>query len=190
MTKQPINVVSFPAAAPAKTEASHVRIWSKPVVALGYTALPSVMIQAQRRLGGLQALLRGAAGLGAKLGYQAQRRLGITPLQFNILVQLLDYWREPSRAPFPSKVELAERIGVKPKTIQTNIRALEKAQLVTREMRKTAAGDWNSNIYHLDGLVERIKTLVPEFEAAREERNKAKAAQKRAQTPKGQRKQP
>jgi hypothetical protein len=121
MTKQPTNVVSFPAAAPAKAEASHVRIWSKPVVALGYTALPSVMIQ-------------------------AQRRLGITPLQFNILAQLLDYWREPSRAPFPSKAELAERIGVKPKTIQTNIRALEKAQLVTREMRRTAAGDWNSTL--------------------------------------------
>ena len=165
MTKQPTNVVSFPAAAPAKAEASHVQIWSKPVVALGYTALPSVMIQ-------------------------AQRRLGITPLQFNILAQLLDYWREPSRAPFPSKAEIAERIGVKPKTIQTNIRALEKAQLVTREMRKTAAGDWNSNVYHLDGLVARIKTLVPEFETAREERNKAKAAHKRAQTPKGQRQQP
>lgn len=40
------------------------------------------------------------------------------------------------------------------------------------------------------GLVARIKTLVPEFEEAREERKKAKAAQKRAQTPKGQRQQP
>lgn len=165
MTQSTANVVSFPAAAPAKAEASHVRIWSKPVVALGYTVLPSVMIQ-------------------------AQRRLGITPLQFNILAQLLDYWREPSRAPFPSKAELAERIGVKPKTIQTNIRALEVAGLVTREMRRTAAGDWNSNVYHLDGLVARIKALVPEFEEAREERKKAKAAQKRAQTPRGQRPQP
>lgn len=164
MTQPTANVVNFPAA-PAKAEASRVRIWSRPVVALGYTALPSVMIQ-------------------------AQRRLGITPLQFNILTQLLDYWREPGRAPFPSKAELADRIGVKPKTIQTNIRALETAKLVTREMRRTAAGDWNSNVYHLDGLVDRIKALVPEFEEAREERKKAKAAQKRAQTPKGQRPQP
>lgn len=160
----PTNVVSFPAA-PAKAEASHVRIWSKPVIALGYTALPSVLIQ-------------------------AQSRLGVTPLQFNILAQLLDYWREPNRAPFPSKAELAARIGVKPKTIQTNIRALETAGLVRRELRQTAVGDWNSNVYHLDGLVARIKTLVPEFVEAREEQKKAKAAQKRAQTPKGKRTEP
>lgn len=156
------NVISFPAAAPAKAEASHVRIWGKAVVQLGYTALPSVLIQ-------------------------AQRRLGISPLQFNILVQLLDYWRDPKRAPFPSRADLAQRIGVKPKTIQNNMRALEQAGLVRREMRRTAAGDWNSNIYHLDGLVERIKALTPEFEKAREERNKARAAHKRAQTPIGQR---
>jgi len=161
---QSTNVVNFPAS-PAKAEASHVRIWGLPVIKLGYTALPSVLIQ-------------------------AQSRLGVTPLQFNILAQLLDYWRDPNRAPFPSKAELAARIGVKPKTIQTNIRALEKAKLVSREMRRTAVGDWNSNIYHLDGLVERIKALVPEFEEAREEQRKAKAAQKRAQTPKGKRQQP
>ena len=151
------TVVEFPKSPPKKA-ASHERIWGKPILGHGYTALPSMLIQ-------------------------AQSRLGITPLQFNILAQLLDYWRDPARAPFPSKNDLANRIGCKAKTIQTNIRALEKAGLVTREMRRTAAGDWNSNIYHLTGLVERVKKLEPEFAAARAKRKEARDAQKRAETP-------
>jgi predicted transcriptional regulator len=105
-------------------------------------------------------------------------------MQFNILVQLLDYYRDPHRAPFPSRAELGRRIGVKPKTIQTNMRQLEQAGLVRREMRKTAAGDWASNIYHLDGLVERVKKLEPEFTEARKEREAARA---RVSTPVGRR---
>lgn len=151
------TVVEFPKSPPKKAS-SHERIWGKPVLGHGYTALPSMLIQ-------------------------AQSRLGITPLQFNILAQLLDYWRDPARAPFPSKNDLANRIGCKSKTIQTNIAALEKAGLVTREMRRTAAGDWNSNIYHLTGLVERVKKLEPEFAAARAKRKEARDAQKRAETP-------
>lgn len=142
----------------AKRVSSHEAIWGKLVLGHGYTALPSMLIQ-------------------------AQSRLGITPLQFDILAQLLDYWRDPARAPFPSKIDLANRIGCKAKTIQTNIAALEKAGLVTRQMRRTAAGDWNSNIYDLTGLVERVKKLEPEFAAARTKRREAREAQKRAEMP-------
>jgi|HubBroStandDraft_1064217.scaffolds.fasta_scaffold00257_30 predicted transcriptional regulator len=151
-------VVEFPKQ-PPRTISSHERIWGKPILSHGYTALPSILIQ-------------------------AQSRLGITPLQFNILAQLLDYWRDPARAPFPSKADLASRIGCKPKTIQTNIRALENAGLVRREMRRTAAGDWNSNIYHLEGLVARVQKLEPEFAEAK---TKKREAQKRVETPKHRR---
>ena len=116
---------------------------------------------------------------------QAQRRLGINPTQMNIIVQLLDYWHEPTRKPFPSKAELAKRIGVTDKTIQNNVRALEKAGLIVREMRRTAAGDWNSNIYHLDGLVEKVRALEPEFAEEKRKRKEARAALK---TPVGRRK--
>lgn len=53
------TVVEFPKN-PPKAASSHERIWGKPVLTHGYTALPSILIQ-------------------------AQSRLGITPLQFNIL---------------------------------------------------------------------------------------------------------
>src|SRR5690349_5483170 len=91
--EKPANVVDFPNA--PKKKPSHERIWGKDVVSHGYTAVPSILIR-------------------------AQTRLGLSPLQFNILVQLLEYWRDPQRKPFPSKNELAKRIGKKPKTIQTN----------------------------------------------------------------------
>jgi predicted transcriptional regulator len=140
---------------------SRAAIWGKAVYKHGYAGIPSILIQ-------------------------AQQRLGINSMQMNIIVQLLDYFFEPSRKPFPTKRELANRIGVTEKTIQINIRALEKAGLIQREMRKTAAGDWNSNIYHLDGLITKVQALEPELAEEKRKRKEAKAA---LETPVGRRRQ-
>jgi hypothetical protein len=150
------EVINFPKEA-ARKPSSTERIWGKAVYGHGYAGIPSILIQ-------------------------AQRRLGINSTQMNIIIQLLDYWHEPSRKPFPTKSDLSLRMGVTPKTVQNNIRALEQAGYVLREQRKTAAGDWNSNIYHLDGLVEKVKALEPEFAAEKKARRDRKAA---LQTPKG-----
>lgn len=152
------NVLEFPKGGARKTS-SHERIWGKAVIRHGYTGIPTILLQ-------------------------AQSRLGVSPLQMNIIVQLLGYWRDPDRRPFPSKKELAKRLNVTDKTIQNNMRQLEQAGLVRRELRKTASGDWNSNIYHLDGLVERIQKIEPDFQKAKEERILAK---RRAETPVGRR---
>ena len=150
-------VVPFPTAMPAKKASSTEKIWGKAVAGYGYTGIPSILIQ-------------------------AQSRLGVSPLQFNIIIQLLDYWRDPSRRPFPSKREVAGRIGVNEKTIQTNIRALEQAGLIRRELRRTAAGDYDSNIYHPDGLVERIRALKPDFAKVRDAKAKLREARHSAET--------
>lgn len=158
-TDQLEKIIRFPKG-DSKKPSSTERIWGKPVLSHGYTAIPSILIQ-------------------------AQSRLGITPLQMNIIIQLLDYWREPERRPFPTKKDIASRIDVTPKTIQTNIRQLEQAGLIRREPRRTASGDWSSNIYHLDGLVARNAQLEPEFTKERELRREAK---RRVETPVGRRK--
>jgi hypothetical protein len=144
------EVIEFPKEA-SKKASSTERIWGKAVYKHGYAGIPSILIQ-------------------------AQQRLGINSMQINIIVQLLDYWFEPSRKPFPMKKELATRIGVTEKTIQNNIRALELAGLIQRQMRRTAAGDWNSNIYDLDGLIAKVQDLEPEFAAEKKQRKEAKAA--------------
>ncbi len=156
---QPDTVVSFPGKAEVRKPSSSEQIWGKAVMALGYTAVPVIMVR-------------------------AQCRLGINATQFNILVQLLEYWRSPERRPFPTKKEIAGRIGLTEKTVQLNMRALEKAALVRREQRKSPAGDWSSNVYHLDGLIERVRKLEPEFS---EERRKRAEERRKVETPRGQR---
>ena len=152
------NIVQSPKA-DTKNPSSTERIWGKAVLSHGYTGVPSIMIK-------------------------AQSRLGITPLQMNIIIQSLDYWHDPERKPFPTKQDIASRMKVTGKTIQNNIRQLEQAGLIRREARRTACGDWNSNIYHLDGLVERIKKFKPDFAEAKEKKRKAR---QRAETPVGRR---
>jgi predicted transcriptional regulator len=115
---------------------------------------------------------------------RAQRRLGINTTQFCILVQLLEYLRSPDRAPFPTKQQLADRIGIKPSTIKANMQTLEKAGFIERVQRKTPAGDWGANTYVLDGLIAKIKALEPDFAKEREEREEAR---KKAETPRGRR---
>jgi hypothetical protein len=150
------TVVPFPKSS-VPTPPNFERLWGKKVKAVGYAAIPSILIR-------------------------AQRRLGLNPTQFCILVQLLEYWRSPERAPFPTKQQLSDRIGVKPSTIKTNMRQLEQAGFIHREQHKTSAGDWGANTYHLDGLVAKIQALEPEFA---EEKRKRAAASKRVVTPKG-----
>jgi hypothetical protein len=158
-SKPEAAIISFPTTA-SKKPSSTERIWGKAVYSHGYAGIPSILIQ-------------------------AQRRLGINWMQMNIIVQLLDYWHEPTRRPFPTKRDLAKRIGVTEKTIQNNVRALENAGLILREQRKTAAGDWNSNIYHLDGLVAKVQAMEPDFAAEKKTRKESKAA---LETPAGLRK--
>lgn len=148
------NIIDHPTKA-RKTASSTERIWGKAVYGYGYVGVPSILIQ-------------------------AQKRLKINQTQMNIIVHLLDYWYEPTRKPFPSKKELSKRIGVTLKTIQNNVRLLEEAGYVQREPRKTAAGDWNTNIYHLDGLIAAVQALEPEFTA---ERKKRKAEREALVTP-------
>lgn len=154
------TVVQFPSPEPpqAATKAFE-KLWGKDVRKHGYAAIPSIMIR-------------------------SQHRLGVNPTQFSILIQLLEYWRTPERAPFPTKQQLADRIGVKQSTVKANMAALQKAGLLKREQHRTSSGDWGANTYLLDGLVAKIKSLEPEFA---EEKRKRDDARKRVETPKGKR---
>lgn len=75
----------------------------------------------------------------------------------------------------PRSKELARRINAGNKPIQNNIRELEKAGLVRRDLRKPAARDWNSNTYRLDGLAKHTHKLEPNFMEAKEQRPSAAA---------------
>lgn len=133
----------------ASEKSSTERIFGTKVYSHGYTGVPNILLR-------------------------AQNRLGITPTQLTIIVQLLSYYYDPLRPPFPTKRELAKRIGITEQTLRINIKALEDAELVTREQWKTAAGDYGSNRYHLTGLIAKLKKLEPDFEEERKEREEAR----------------
>ncbi|MFG6509616.1 helix-turn-helix domain-containing protein [Sulfitobacter sp. 1A15333] len=140
---------------PQKKKSSTAVIFGEKVLSHGYTGLPNILVR-------------------------GQSRLGITTTQFNIIAQLLSYYIDADRPPFPSKKELATRMGITPQTLRINIKALEDRGYVTREQRITSFGDYGSNTYRLDGLIRKLKELEPDFEKERQER---KQAQKLTETP-------
>lgn len=139
----------------ATQKSSTERIFGAKVYSHGYTGVPNILLR-------------------------AQNRLGINSTQLTIIVQLLSYYYDPLRPPFPTKRELAKRIGITEQTLRINIKALEDAGLVTREQWKTAAGDYGSNRYHFTGLINKLKKLEPDFE---EERIEKEQSRKLTETP-------
>ena len=118
--------------------------YGKPVMDLGFCIVPSLLMW-------------------------AQARLGINTVQFNIIMQLADFWWDPERKPYPAKKLLSDRIGMSERQIQRQIAELEAAGLVARIGRTRPGRGKTSNEYDLGGLVARLKELEPEFTAVQEE---------------------
>lgn len=134
---------------PKRSKSSTERIFGSDVMGHGFTGVPNIMVR-------------------------AQSRLGLNPAQFNILVQLLSYYMDPARPPFPTKRQLRDRTGMSDGTIKKHLKALEQAGFIRREQQVTSAGDFGSNIYHLDGLIQKLKEKVPDFDKEREEREESR----------------
>lgn len=125
------------------------RKYGKPVMALGFCIIPSLLVQ-------------------------AQSRLGLNPQQMNILLHLLDMWWEKENKPFPTKERIAERMNVSVKTVQRHIVEMEQRGLVKRIFRTKPGRGRTSNEYDLGGLVRALQKLEPDFTAARDETRKRK----------------
>lgn len=112
--------------------------WGRGVMKLGFSIVPSLILR-------------------------AQRRLGLSPTQLAVLLQLLDYWWDVDRKPYPGKKALSERLSLSPRQVQRYIAELEAANLVQRVERYSGHGGRTTNTYDLSGLVEKLNQLEPEF---------------------------
>jgi len=139
-TQKTATVIALPT---QKASRASEKKWGVAVMKLGFTILPSLL-------------------------FRAQQRLGLNPTQFAVLLQISDYWWEPSRKPFPSKATLAERLGLSPRQVQRYIAELETAGLLKRIERRAAHRGKLSNEYDLSGLVDRLKLIEPEVRKANE----------------------
>lgn len=119
--------------------------WSKAVMDLGFSILPSLI-------------------------FRAQARLGLSPVQLVVLLHLADHWWDKERLPFPSKALLAERLNLSERQIQRYLTELEQGGFIKRVERFAGHKGQQSNGYDMTGLVEKLKKLEPEFREAEEQR--------------------
>lgn len=145
------KVVHLKTKKPVEFHRASEKKWGKAVVKLGFSIVPSLLLQ-------------------------AQKRLNITPVQMTILMHLADIWWNAEQNPFPSKATLSERIGLSERQIQRVIKELEEAGYVERIGRTAISKGKISNEYDLSGLVKRLKQIEPEFTALREEKRMRKRA--------------
>jgi len=149
-SKQEKSAKVIPLRTPNPPKASE-RKWGKAVMGFGFCIVPSLLLQ-------------------------AQRRLGLSPTQLAVLMHLADYWWDVDPKPHPSKQTLGNRLNLSPRQVQRIIAELEAADLVQRVERRAVHKGKLSNFYDLSGLVKRLKELEPEFSKAKKQAKSVRRA--------------
>ena len=132
--------------------------WSPEVMKFGYTKVPNLLLD-------------------------AQARLKITPVQMTVLIQVIEHWWNADERPFPAKELIARRLNKSPRQIQRYLTQLENKGLIARMERYRGKKQQTTNAFALDGLVKKLKAVVPEFTEAREQKRlKKRLLQKKVET--------
>lgn len=125
--------------------------WSKPLMEAGWTAIPSILIE-------------------------QQHKLGLDPIDINIILQLASFWWYQEKLPHPSKKRIAERLNIDPSTVRKHIAAMEKKGYIKRNYRNDERKGQRSNEYTLEGLIQKAtpyaKEAIAEKKKQRDEKNK------------------
>lgn len=140
--------------AAAKDVRANEKKWGKTLMAAGWTAFPSIILE-------------------------RQSALGLTAQDINLILYLATYWWQAENKPHPTKKSIARDIGLHPRTVQKRLTRLEKCGFIRREARKDGAGGNLSNLYHFDGLIDEAHDYalekideIKEKKAKKEERSK------------------
>ena len=121
--------------------------WSKDLMAGGWTVIPSMILE-------------------------KQHALGLDAIDMNIIAHLSIYWWKKANLPHPSVATIAKAIGVKPRTVQKHIKAMEANGFVTRHQRRQKGQSNNTNLYSFEGLIKAATPYAKEKVAAIAERQK------------------
>jgi hypothetical protein len=111
--------------------------WSKTLMAAGWPAMPSVIIE-------------------------KQEALGLDAIDMNIVLHLSHYWWTPENLPHPSVETIAKAVGVKPRTVQKRIKALHELGMIEREERRYTQHGSRTNKYGFKGLIEKATPFAQE----------------------------
>lgn len=125
--------------------------WSKTLMDAGWTVIPSIIIE-------------------------KQASFGLDALDMNIILHLVQYWWLPENLPHPSVGTIATAVGVRPRTVQKRIKALEELGLMKREERRYTKNGSTTNLYSFEGLIEAAKPFAKEKQAEKAKTQEAKKA--------------
>lgn len=129
-----------------KKERRFAQDWGRDIEAVGFTQIPNVLLE-------------------------NFIKLGLTHLDLCIVMVLLRYWHR-DRPAWISKKKLAQIIGIEPRSVQRRITAMHN-KLLVREERSHRDGDSDTNLYHLDKLVELLEPYAKKAIAERAKKKKA-----------------
>ncbi len=126
---------------PKEPEVDKLRVnekkWSKLLMDAGWNAIPNVIIE-------------------------KQAALGLDAIDMNIIIHLSHYWWRPENLPHPSVETIATAIGVKPRTVQKRIKALQELGLLKREERRFTKTGSTTNLYSFEGLIKAAQPYAKE----------------------------
>ncbi|MGL4835209.1 MAG: helix-turn-helix domain-containing protein [Shewanella sp.] len=112
---------------------------------------------------GNDALVMGWTAIPASLFF-LQGSLSLTPIAFNVLLNLITHWWKPHEWPHPSQESISIRVGVSIRTVQRGITELEQKGILTRiKTSKDNPKYRGRNIYDLSKLVDALNELSPEI---------------------------
>jgi predicted transcriptional regulator len=139
----PSNVITLPGLSKRDRTKSDDR-WSDAVMERGHTIIPTIL-------------------------FWGQAKLGLTPDELNVLLQIISHWFYGGNDPHPSKDRIAERMRKHPRTVQAYLTSLEDKGFITRVERFKPNKGQDANGYDLSGLVAKLQAIAPEFKKVAEQ---------------------
>lgn len=115
--------------------------WTKPLMEVGWNAIPSIIIE-------------------------KQAALGLDAVDMNIIVHLSNYWWKAENLPHPPVAKIAAAIGITPRAVQKRIKALETNGFLTRTERRQTRYGSDTNLYSFEGLIAHALPYAAEKKAA------------------------
>lgn len=92
-----------------------------------------------------------------------QAKLGLTPEEMNVLLQLISHWWSGGSDPYISKERIADRMGKHPRTVQTYLTSLETKGFIKRIQRYKLNKGQDANAYDLGPLNAKLEGIASEF---------------------------
>ncbi|WP_252508535.1 helix-turn-helix domain-containing protein, partial [Acinetobacter baumannii] len=108
---------------------------------------------------GIETAKHGWIGVPTLLLF-AQDELQITPLELNVLLNLIMHWWNKDKHPYPAQASIARRMGMSVRTIQRTLDDLVAKGLIEKHRSSIHNPVFKGrNIYRLDPLVKVLRNI-------------------------------